>query len=39
MREAAAYITKARGGHGAVREVAELILKTQGKWDKILSKI
>ena len=39
VREAAAYITKARGGHGAVREVAELILKTQGKWDKILSKI
>ncbi|MBZ0126476.1 MAG: HAD hydrolase family protein, partial [Rhodocyclaceae bacterium] len=39
VREAAVYVTKARGGHGAVREVAELILKTQGKWDKILSKI
>jgi 3-deoxy-D-manno-octulosonate 8-phosphate phosphatase (KDO 8-P phosphatase) len=39
VREAAVYITKARGGYGAVREVAELILKTQGKWDKILSKI
>lgn len=39
VREAAAYVTKARGGYGAVREVAELILKTQGKWEKILEKI
>lgn len=39
VRESAAYITKARGGYGAVREVAELILKTQGKWEKILSKV
>jgi 3-deoxy-D-manno-octulosonate 8-phosphate phosphatase (KDO 8-P phosphatase) len=39
VRDAAEYVTQARGGHGAVREVAELILKTQGKWDKILSKI
>jgi len=35
----AAYVTKARGGYGAVREVAEMILKSQDKWDKILSKI
>ena len=26
------YITQACGGHGAVREVAELILQAQGKW-------
>lgn len=39
VREAAAYITKAPGGRGAVREVAEIILKAQGKWDAILSKI
>lgn len=39
VREAAAYTTRARGGYGAVREVAELILKTQGKWEKILEKI
>ena len=39
VKDAAEYVTQARGGHGAVREVAELILKTQGKWDKILSKI
>ena len=26
------YVTTARGGHGAVREVATMILKAQGKW-------
>ena len=30
------YITKNHGGRGAVREVIELILKTQGKWKKLL---
>jgi 3-deoxy-D-manno-octulosonate 8-phosphate phosphatase (KDO 8-P phosphatase) len=39
VKQHAAYVTKARGGYGAVREVAELILKSQEKWDKILSKI
>lgn len=27
------YIAKAKGGKGAVREVAELILKSQSKWE------
>ena len=31
------YVTKAAGGLGAVREVAELIFKAQGKWEFILS--
>lgn len=35
--ERADYITKARGGQGAVREVIELILRAQGQWDKILA--
>ena len=39
VREAAAFVTRARGGHGAVREAAEMILKAQGKWDAILAKI
>lgn len=39
VKQHAAYVTKARGGYGAVREVAEMILKAQDKWDKILSKI
>ena len=32
------YITKHQGGCGAVREVIELILKTQKKWSAILKK-
>ena len=30
------YITDKKGGRGAVREVVELILKTQGKWHEAL---
>jgi len=30
------YITVARGGEGAIREVVELILKSQGKWKKAI---
>lgn len=30
------YVTKRRGGDGAVREVVELILKGQGKWPATL---
>ena len=37
--DAAAYVTKRAGGKGAVREVAELILKAQGKWDKLIAKM
>ncbi|MDO8488718.1 MAG: HAD-IIIA family hydrolase [Candidatus Omnitrophota bacterium] len=36
IKEAALYITNRLGGRGAVREVAELILKSQGKWRDIL---
>ncbi|MDO8426698.1 MAG: HAD-IIIA family hydrolase [Deltaproteobacteria bacterium] len=32
------YVTKMPGGRGAAREVVELILKTQGKWDGIIEK-
>ena len=31
------YVTSAVGGQGAVREVAELLLKAQGKWTKLTS--
>jgi len=34
---AADYITKAAGGKGVVREVAELILRAQGKWDAVIN--
>ncbi|MGO8929403.1 MAG: KdsC family phosphatase [Limisphaerales bacterium] len=36
-RAAADYVTRAGGGHGAVREVAELILKAQNKWACIVA--
>lgn len=32
------YITKKRGGNGAVREVCELILRAQGKWVDVAGK-
>ena len=35
-RSAAHCITVARGGRGAVREVVELILKAQGRWNDLL---
>jgi len=39
VKKHAAYVTTARGGYGAVREVAEMILKAQDKWDKVLAKV
>lgn len=36
VKQAASYITLKGGGRGAVREVAELILKSQDKWKEIL---
>ena len=35
-REHAHYVTNARGGRGAIREVVELILKSQGRWDELV---
>ena len=36
IKQAATYITLRHGGRGAVREVTELILKAQGKWEEIV---
>lgn len=36
-KAAARYVTKAGGGHGAVREVAEMILKAQNKWTGVVA--
>jgi 3-deoxy-D-manno-octulosonate 8-phosphate phosphatase (KDO 8-P phosphatase) len=38
-REVADYITKVGGSKGVVREIAEFILKAQGKWESIINKI
>ncbi len=37
VRARAAYVTDAAGGNGAVREVIEMILKAQGKWDAVIA--
>jgi 3-deoxy-D-manno-octulosonate 8-phosphate phosphatase (KDO 8-P phosphatase) len=31
------WISTQRGGHGAVREMIELVLRAQGRWDELLS--
>lgn len=36
VKQVANYVTKAHGGYGAVREVIELILKSQGRWEELL---
>lgn len=36
VRERAALVTRASGGRGAVRELAEAILRAKGRWDEIL---
>jgi len=37
VKAEAHHVTTAAGGHGAVREVVELLLRAQGRWDAILS--
>jgi 3-deoxy-D-manno-octulosonate 8-phosphate phosphatase (KDO 8-P phosphatase) len=37
-RAAAHYVTQLPGGHGAVREVTELILKAQGRWSELMKR-
>jgi 3-deoxy-D-manno-octulosonate 8-phosphate phosphatase (KDO 8-P phosphatase) len=38
VKKAAHYVTKARAGHGAIRETVELILKTKGIWEAMIDK-
>jgi 3-deoxy-D-manno-octulosonate 8-phosphate phosphatase (KDO 8-P phosphatase) len=37
VRERVHWVTQAPGGRGAVREVIELILKSQGRWNALIS--
>ena len=37
VKKAADYITEENGGRGAVREICEIILQVQGKWEEIAS--
>lgn len=36
VRSVAHYVTQAEGGRGAVRQVIEIILKSQGRWNDIV---
>ena len=38
VKDAARLVTSVPGGQGAVREVAELILKARGEWEGLLTK-
>ncbi len=38
VREGADWVTAKKGGRGAVREVVELVLKSQGLWDGIMER-
>ena len=38
VKEIIHYTTKAAGGQGAVREIIEIILKSQGKWEEVTKK-
>ncbi len=38
VKRSAMHVTESPGGRGAVREVAELLLKAQGHWDDLLRK-
>ena len=37
-RAAAHYVTRLPGGFGAVREVCELLLKAQGRWEELMKR-
>ena len=38
VKKSVDYVTKNRGGHGAIREVCEMILQAQDKWREIAAK-
>jgi 3-deoxy-D-manno-octulosonate 8-phosphate phosphatase (KDO 8-P phosphatase) len=38
VKKEAHYVTEAAGGHGAVREVVELLLKAQDRWADVLAR-
>jgi phenyl-phosphate phosphatase/carboxylase subunit delta len=38
VKAAATFVTRAEGGHGAVREVVEALLQARGEWPGILQR-
>jgi 3-deoxy-D-manno-octulosonate 8-phosphate phosphatase (KDO 8-P phosphatase) len=39
VRQAALFVSQHSGGHGAVRELVELCLKAQGKWESAVARM
>ncbi len=39
VKQMASWTTHARGGHGAVREISEGILKARGEWDALIQRL
>ncbi len=39
IKKSVDYVTRKKGGQGAVREICELILKAQGKWKKVIREL
>ncbi len=39
VKSAVHYVTREKGGGGAVREVVDLMLKTTGKWENIVEEL
>lgn len=37
VKQGAHYVTLAHGGRGAVREIAEMILKAQNRWEQLIA--
>lgn len=37
LKKYALYITESKGGHGAVREAVEFLLKLRGQWEEVIS--
>ena len=38
-KQSALYVTQKHGGHGAVRELAEKILKARGQWQQVVQDV
>ena len=38
VQAAADYVTQADGGHGAVREIIEMVLKAKHRWETVISR-
>jgi len=38
LRDSADYVTTMNGGHGAVRDAIEWLLKSQSKWDEVVER-